>query len=261
MHLDPRTYDDLLEGTLPLEQARALADHLAGDCEQCERFLAERGGADALDGAGDAAIDRALPPRAPHADDLAFARIARRVRAEPARVRRALGLAAVAAALLVFAVTRLLPMRPPAPPEAWDGVKGGGALGAEVHLRYVLLGADGQALKGGAGDAVPRDASLVFELESDRSAEAALARVSTDGRVELVWRDRLASGRTVLGSGGKAAAYPLAGLSGRQRFVLLAGDGPLDPARVERAASALATGMQPTEPGVMSHDVVEVIVR
>ncbi len=47
MHLDERTYRGLLEGTLPPAAARALSEHLEGDCEVCEGFLAARW--DALD--------------------------------------------------------------------------------------------------------------------------------------------------------------------------------------------------------------------
>lgn len=259
MHLDPRTYAALLAGTLPPEEARALSGHLAGDCERCERFLAERGSADALDGAADAAIDRAFPPRGLPSDDLAFARLRRRLRPGPARPRSSLALGALAATLLAFGLTRLL--HQPKPDSAWDGVKGAATHAPELHLRYVLLGAGGETARGGSGDTVPREASLLFELESGSGVEAALARVSPEGRVEIVWRDRIASGRTVLGSAGRASAYPLAGLSGRQRFVLVAGDGPLDPGRVERVVAALVDGGRPAAPGGLSYDIVEVTVR
>src|SRR5512138_1550016 len=101
MHLDPRTYAGLIDGTLPPAEARALAEHLAGDCETCERFLAGRDRADELDGRGDAAIDLAFPPPRLQDDELAFARLQRRLRPTDSRRRRILAFGAVAAALLV----------------------------------------------------------------------------------------------------------------------------------------------------------------
>lgn len=262
MHLDPRTYAGLLDGTLPPAEARALAEHLAGDCETCERFLAGRDRADALDGLGDAAIDLAFPPPRLEDDELAFARLQRRLRPAPRGRRWILASAAIAATLLVTAVAGTLTHRAGSPPaEAWDGVKGSGQGAAEVRLRFVRLAPGGATVQGGSGEQVAPSASLLFEVESDRSAEVVLARVAPDGSAELLWRQRVAAGRTVVGSGGRAAAYRVSGLSGRQRFVVVAGDG-LDPARAEQAVKAVAAGdVGAGTPGALVYDAVDVVVR
>lgn len=259
MHLDPRTYEGLLAGTLPAGEARALAEHLATDCEVCERFLAERTGTDALDGRSDAAIDRAFPPGPLPDDDLAFARVLRRLRAGGGARRRLLVTGAIAASLLAVAVAATLLRRSSPAGEAWNGVKGARVDGPVVRLRFARLGASGEAVAGKSGDRIDRGASLVFEVESARGGEVALARVTSDGTVEPLWQERVAPGKTVVGSGGRAAGYPLAD-RGSQRFVVVEGE-RLDPAQIEAAARAFAASGPGATSSGLSCDGVEVVVR
>lgn len=266
MHLDPRNYTGLLAGTLPKEEARALAKHLAGTCEICERFLAERTPADELDGRGDAAIDLAFPPPAAPADDLAFARIERRLRAGEPRRRRLLAVGAVAASLLIAGVAGLLVGRhgpSPLPGTTWDGVKGE-ARAPHVRLRYARLDDAGEATRGQSGQAYGRDAKLVFELELDRAANVVLARVQPGGETEIFWRRALPGGRAIVGEGGRAAAYPLASLQGTQRFVVVASDAPLTEGQLGQALGAFRAPrvelVSQVFPG-LSFDGFEVTVR
>jgi len=273
MHLEPRTYAALLAGALPPKEARALAEHLAGECEACERFLSEQPGADSLDGLADAAIAAALPPPSAGGNDLEFARIQRALRDGDGRPRRAALPAAVAASLLAAGVAGLLwhhARPPPASDSGWDGAKGAEVRAIPVRLRYLrlapfLLLDQGRPLeKGLSGEPVDRSASLLFEVETGRAADVVLARVSPGGGVELLWRQRVPSGRSQVTTDGRPAAYPLAALSGPQRFVLLAADGALDEGRATRAAAALAPPdrIRPDAPALegLSLDVVEVIV-
>jgi hypothetical protein len=266
MHLDPRTYFALIEGTLPPAEARALAKHLESDCELCERFLAERDRADELDGVSDAAIDLAFPPRRMEDDELAFARLQRRLRGTNRGRRWILASGAIAATLLVAAIAGTLVRRPGVPPsgEAWDGVKGSGHRAPAVHLRLATMGPAGDALPAASSERIDPAASLLFEVESDRSTEVVLARVAPDGSAELLWREHVKAGRTVVGSGGRAAAYRVSGLAGRQRFIVVAGAG-LDPARAEQAVKAIAGAAPPKVgaglPGGLVYDAVDVDVR
>lgn len=269
MHLDPTIYAALLSGTLPPKEARTLAEHLEGDCEACERFLAEREEADALDGTTDAAVSGAFPPgRAAAGNDLEFARIQRALRGGTRPRRRALAPLAVAASLLVagaagLAWRQLRP--PPAAGPAWDGLKGTGQRALPIRLRFLVLGAGGEVTKGLSGEPVDRRASLLFEVEASREADVALARVGPGGAAELVWASRVPGGRTQVTVGGRPAGYPLGALDGVQRFVLVAGEAGLDEGRALRAAAALAPprGFHAEAPALdgLTVDLVEVNVR
>lgn len=242
-HLDHRTYAGLLAGSLPAEEARTLAEHLSGDCDRCERFLAEVD-ADALDGRGDAAIAGAFPPPPLPGGELEFARIVRRMRASAPRRRQLAVPLAIAASLLLAGLAGLWVQRNGlgrVPPGAgWDGVKGSAVTLPQVRLRAVRLDANGAATPVLAEESLAPSARLLFEVASDRSADVVLVRVPPSGAAEIVWRSRIASGRTVLTTGGKAAAYPVAGLAGPQRFAVIAAEGGLDDSRVARVLSALA---------------------
>ncbi len=85
-HLTERSYALLLQGTLPPEDARALARHLEGPCAICEELLASLPTADAVDGLVEASL-AALAPAGGRGNDLEFARIERRLR-ERAPVER-----------------------------------------------------------------------------------------------------------------------------------------------------------------------------
>jgi hypothetical protein len=268
MHLDPLRYAALIGGTLPPAEARALSEHLAGDCELCERFLAEAG-ADALDGRGDAAIAGAFPPPPVAGGELEFARIVRRMRASAPRRRHFAVPFAIAASLLLAGLAGLWVQRNGpgggAPGAGWDGVKGTALATVQVRLRAVRLDASGGAVPVRVGDSLEPGARLLFEVTADRSADVVLARVPPSGAAEIVWRSRIASGRTVLTMGGKAAAYPLAGLSGQQRFAVIAAEGGLDDARVARVTSALALtealGDGASASAGISVDVLDISVR
>ncbi|HET7826717.1 MAG TPA: hypothetical protein VFK90_15385, partial [Anaeromyxobacter sp.] len=125
-HLTARTYELLLRGSLPAEDARSLARHLHEPCAVCEEFLASRPAADAADGLVEAALD-AFAPAGGRGNDLEFARIERRLReaapAPRAAPRRALP-AAFAAAVLAAGVAALVAPRPSPHRAAWDGAKG-----------------------------------------------------------------------------------------------------------------------------------------
>jgi hypothetical protein len=259
MHLDERTYGRILAGDLDPALARALAAHLEGDCEACEAFLAAREDADFLDGA----VDRALqatgsPPAGAAGNDLEYARI-RRSAHPPARRRLRAGPALAAAAAVAMAGLAGLYLWSRAPP-AWDGEKGAAPGGVPARLRFVVV--DGAALeKGVSGQRVPASAGLAFEVELGRAAEVALVRVGDAGAADVFFHGRLGSGRSEIAAGGRPAAYPLDGLSGAQRFVLVASDTPLAPERAARAAASPAAPAEGAAREGLSLDQVEVIVR
>jgi hypothetical protein len=267
-HLTADAYARLLDGTLPAEEAAALARHLEAPCAECEWLLAGRGGTDAVD----AEVDRvlaALPTSGGAAgSDAEFARIERRLaaRRRGARLRRILPLAAAAGAVAAALTALVLPRSPERPP--WDGRKGAGAAAVPVQLRFVVVeGGAGEppALeKGVSGSRVEASASLQLEVETGGPASVAVLRVAPGAAPELVWHERLPGGSAPVSVDGHPAAYPLAGLSGAQRFVAVASEEPLGPERLAEAAAARiapeVAGRETLAPEV-SLDVVEVEVR
>ena len=242
-HLTAATYQGLLRGDLRSEEARALARHLEEPCRTCEAFLADLPAADGLDGRADAALGALGPGGAP-GNDLEFARIERRLRqGSGARRRPVRLLAGAAAAVLLAGLAGLLLPRGQVERPAWDGIKGE-ARAMPARLRFLVVAPDAGGRpgleKGVPGQAVSDRASLQFEVEIGRAASAAIVRVSAREAPEVVWKERVGTGRTTVSLGGRPAAYSLSGLSGVQRFVLLASEEGLDAARLDAAARALA---------------------
>lgn len=260
-HLDERRLDGLLRGRLDPAEARALADHLREPCELCERFLAGRGGV--LDAMADRALGASAPRGQEAGDDAELARIMRAVgrrRARPVAVA-----AAVAAGLLAVAGATLAFMgRPPA---GEDGLKGPASAGPPVRLRALLSpaaapGAAPELERVGSGAEVSGSAGLLFRIEAGSPADLALVRVGP-GDLEVVYRAHAeAPGAIDVSAGGKPAAYSLSGLSGRQRFVAIAGR-QLDSRRLEAAAAALRAGAGPGDPRLagLALDGLDVVVR
>jgi hypothetical protein len=263
MHLTTQTYSALLDRTLPESEARALGAHLDAGCEICELWLAERPAADRLDGVVDMALGAISASKAGAGNDLEFARIARALAAAvPPRgpSRRWVGMLAVAAALAVAGVAGLIHRT--AAPDRWDGTKGAGAQVVPLRLRFLVIhagpGPAPEIEKGVSGQAVPAEASLQFQVELGREADVVLARAAS-GSAEPFFHARLPAGRTVVSVSGQPAAYPLANLAGPQRFLALAGEQPIEPADVDRAARGSAAAAGPGQP--ISLDVIEVLVR
>lgn len=262
MHLTTHTYTALLDQTLPEAEARALGAHLDAGCEVCERWLAERPTADRLDGVVDGALGAISTSQAGAGNDLEYARITRALAATaPApRRRRWVGGLAVAAALAAAGVAGLIHRT--APPDRWDGTKGADSQVVPLRLRFLVIhagaGSAPEIEKGVSGQAVPAEASLQFQVELGREADVVLARAA-GGSAESFFHARLPAGRTVVSVAGQPAAYPLTYLAGPQRFLALAGEQPIEPADVDRAARGSAAVAGPGQP--ISLDVIEVHVR
>ncbi len=274
MHLTQDGIRRLLQGAMDPAEARALAAHLESDCPQCEALLAS-GPAEQLDGLADRALTglaRSSPPEA--GSDLEYARIRRKLRAGRSHRSRWPRLAALAAGLVAAgAITVKLAVDRAAREERWDGVKGvaaGMAQAVPVRLSAVAVlpepSGQPRLWKVAAGDSLPRDAALQLRFEVGRPADVAVLRAGTAGDVDVIWHERVASaGPVQLSVSGRPAAYPLAGLAGSQRLVLIASPEPLDAERVAAAARALAPpgrvgGESPALEG-LSIDVLEVTVR
>ncbi len=174
-HLSASLLDDLLEGRLSGAQAAALRSHLdAGPCQVCGPLL---GGVPDLDVLARLLATHGAAPVSPGDPDALWRGVAATL---PRRKRRRapwiLALAAVAALLLV--------LRPP-PPE--DGIKGLALASPVVALRVAVgePGPEGLAAleRVGDGDAVPRDGTLIFDLDVDRPAARYLAVVDGQGRL------------------------------------------------------------------------------
>jgi hypothetical protein len=268
MHLSHDSHRRLIDRTLKGRDARALAEHLRKPCDECETYLVERRVADRFDGAVDAALLPLPPPTAAAAgNDLEYARIERALRASPPRRRWTTAVAA-AAVVTVAGLAGLL-LAPPERP-AWDGAKGQVAQAVPLRLRFLVLtpatGGPPALERGLSGQEVPSAASLQFQVELGRPANLLLARVGRGGAPEVFLATRLAAGRHVVTLDGQPAAYPLASLSGPQRFLALASEarlGPDDAARAAKAAHADTLGtVARRDDGIpISLDQVEVRVR
>jgi hypothetical protein len=268
-HLDLETYRLLRSGELAPAEAKALAEHLEGDCDVCEAFLAGSPDANGLDGDVDAALLGLAPSTAAErGNDLEFARIRRASKAaRPAVTRRWTGYAMAAAAMLLVGGVSLTVMRsgPTSPTSTWT--EKGSAQPVPARLRFAVVDqgrGDPQIDRGQSGAVVPEGASLAFRVELGRPAYLALIRIGA-GESEVVWRhhaDR--AGMVDVSEQGRPAAYPLHGLAGTQRFALVASERPIadeDLSAAARAATGSSAARNDPRMHVMTLDVVEVTVR
>lgn len=268
-HLDHETYRLLRSGELDPEAARRLAEHLDGPCEICEAFLAAHA-PDDLDGAVDAALTRLAPPSSPPESgaDLEFSKIHGAVRGKRPGARASRWAVAAAAVLLVGGVSVAVLRHRPARDDGATGIKGvraAQAIPARLRFAVVDTGRGAPAIdRGHSGAVVPAGASLAFRVELGRPAYAALLRIG-GGESEVVWQEHVARpGAVDVSENGRPAAYSLQGLSGTQRFALVASERPIareDLAAAARIATGATAGSDDPRWSVMTLDVIEVTVR
>jgi hypothetical protein len=266
-HLDHETYLRLRAGELDPATARQLAAHLTEDCDACVSFLAHLP-ADEMDGATDALLTRLAPPSPQEAGhDIEFARIQRELRRSPAERRPFGWIAAAAAALLVAGGGTWAALHARAAHQAWDGVKGQGPRVIPARLRFAIVDPTSgtpRIAAGRNGTVVPGDQSLAFRIEVGRPAHVALLRIGGE-ESETVWKGYASRpGVLDVSENGKAAAYPLHGLSGEQRFALVASERQLtaedllEAARAARGAGAAALERESPD---MTLDVIQIRVQ
>ena len=268
-HLDHDSYQRLRSGRLDPAEARELARHLEEECDVCEAFLAARP-LDDLDGVVDRALAGLAPPSAearPSEGEFARIRAATSGRARgTARMGR--WVAAAAAVLMVGGVSLLVARsRSGQEADSSAGVKGRQLSPVPARLRFAVVGGEGGTLqldRGRDGAVVPAGASLAFRIELGRPAYLAVLRIG-GGEREVVWKRRVdRAGVVDVSEGGRPAAYPLKGLSGVQRFALVASEAPItadDLAAAARVATGAGAASGDARWSVMTLDVVEVTVR
>jgi hypothetical protein len=257
-HIDQATIQGLLSGGLHGAATLAVAEHLDAGCDACEALLAE-------DGEVDAVLLALAQAQASGAagNDLEWARIRRRLRGgSPLR-----GLRVAAAVLLVagatFAVVQAIR---PMSRDGWDGQKGVETQPVGARLRFsVAPGSIASGVERGASGAVlSPEASLLFRVEAAGPTRLVLVHLApgSGAAPEVIWEGEAAAAGTLdVEVDGRPAAFPLHGLSGPQRFALLAAPG-LDRPRVDEALRRLAAGPEAPAPALpISLDVVEVTVR
>jgi hypothetical protein len=266
-HLDRNTYRLLRSGKLDPESARRLAEHLDGPCEACEAFLAAQA-PDDLDGSVDAALAQVAPADPSEAGgDVEFSRIQKAVRGRP--LARATRWLATAAAVLLVGGVSLTVVRHLAARQDADqmGVKGSPAQIIPARLRFAVVDTGRGAPEIGrarSGAIVPAGSSLAFRVELGRPAYVALIRIG-GSESEVIWKEHVAqAGAVDVSENGRPAAYPLQGLTGTQRFALIASERPLgsdDLAAAAHAAGGASAGRGDPRWSLMTLDVVEVTVR
>ena len=229
-HLDRERIEALLDGSLDPRSARALADHLRAPCPDCERAAEEHGASlDLLSRLCEAA--EAAPQALSDGErEAIWGGVAP---AQPTRWRRP---ATAATALFALAAALLLFLRPPAP----GGLeKGGEVVAPAVELRVVAGrvedGRFAAERRLADGARVGGDATLIFELETDRLAARYLFALDGSGRaLQLLPRPGAvpavepAGGRQVW-QGGDWVVLALDDLQGPLTLVSAASILPLDP--------------------------------
>jgi hypothetical protein len=267
IHLDLDTYRRLRSGQLDPARARQIADHLDGECATCDAFLASMP-ADDLDGSTDAALMQLAPQAAEErGNDIEYAKIRRAMAGRRTPTWRVTRFAAIAAALLAFGGASLVAVRYEQARRMDDGVKGRGGQIVPARLLFAVVEASSAGQKidhGRSGETVPEGASLAFRVEVGRPAYVALLRVGP-GESEMVWKQHVdRAGAVDISENGHPAAYPLRGLAGTQRFVLVASERPIaeeDLGAAARAAKGSSANRDDPRFNVMTLDVVEVTVR
>ena len=196
LHLDDAVAARLLAGEPAL--VAHFREHLAGECEACETFLAT---SPLLDGATDRLL-LALAPApatAPPLDQVGLKRLQRRM-GLPSPARRwvaAAGAMAAVAALALVAVRLGHTGKPGAQLDGtaggWDGVKGAAGSTA-VELQAVARGPDGSLRRVEPGAQASTRDVLALRYHASEAGEGLLFSQSAGGRVELLGRFRLDAG-------------------------------------------------------------------
>lgn len=163
-HLDQKLWSQYLSGALSPQVAEDLSEHLEQGCEQCELFLAERGGDDGIiDGLVDETLLQLSQHREQQFDEVGFQRFWRAVQQEKPGWRKTgwrkpglfVGLAAAAA--IAFFVTYK-----PSEPYRLKGA--GPQVERSVQLQVMSV-VDGEPLPLQRGAKIPLGTTLVFEVE------------------------------------------------------------------------------------------------
>lgn len=231
------------------EGAKAMAAHLASSCDDCERYLAER-----FDPAMDGAVDRVLLGLAPRPeaplDEVGWARLRRRLEAQPPRQARWPSLLGMAAGLLLVVGLARLPLSP----EPWT-LKGTRRI--TVELFAAQRAADGTVSRVEPGQRVAARGALLLRYHATESGRAVLFVQRGSASPEPLGSFALTAGTEDLRTGTSHAALSLEGETGPLTLWLVAApEGrPLTPAG---AASALHSG---TPEGGLAVARLEIVVR
>jgi hypothetical protein len=213
-HLTRETIAALLsadaEGLDPARR-QELRAHLAEDCEECERALAEE---PSLDGALDALLLRLAPPKDSPLDEVGFRRVAR---ALSGRRVRPVGIAALAAAA-ALAVGLFTALRPVGGPDR--GLKGNPRIA--VELTAALQDASGVVRRVEPGEALPPSGALLLRYHATEEGRALLLVRSGAGDAELLGSFVLAPGTHDLRAGSDIAGVPLSRARGPLTVSLVA---------------------------------------
>ena len=231
-HLTSAKLAALLEGSLPVEEIRALAAHLEQPCPRCEALLEAEGPeletlCALLEAESAWEGEERLP--APHRE-----RLAQEILPTPRRSWRIPGglgaVVALAAALLIF-------LRP-GPPEP-GGLKGAELSPPGVELRVVAAQEQGDSLELlgllSDGDQAQRQWTLLFEIHSDRAAARSLFVVDGASRLTLLYPpagalpELEAGGRRAVSVGSSRVALDLGDMEGPLTLVAAASALALDP--------------------------------
>lgn len=182
-HLDKAGLDALMQGALTADDRRALVAHLDGGCQICDRFLKEGPSIDTLLRLLDAEAAAPVAPAPPVKEAIWSGAGGKPV--------LSVWLPGIAAVVLVAATTLLLlvpNLLSSTPPSDWDGVKGqAGASPVTLKALSGKLSAQGMRPEGELqpGQTVPKDRTLVFELDVPAPAARALFVVEADQATAL----------------------------------------------------------------------------
>lgn len=231
-HLDAPSFAALVKD--PAAHA-ALLDHLAQGCDVCDEFLAAH--ADAFDGPVDQLLLSLAPQPAPARDDLAWARLQRRLRGQPSS-RRWVAYAAVASLAAVLAVAVSVGfLRPPAP-QTDLGVKG--ASTPQLELQAAVRAGDGHFEAFADGTRVSSHGVLVFRA---RSTVDGVARVflQSGGAFHELGVVRVRAGLNELERDDGLLGVDLTGEAGPVTVWVIVGESPMTAAEALSAVQSHGT--------------------
>lgn len=230
-HLDAASFAALRKD--PAAHA-ALLDHLAQGCDVCDDFLAAH--SDAFDGPVDQLLLSLAPRPAPARDDLAWARLQRRLRGKPAPRRWAF--AAVASLAAVLAVAVGVGLLRPAAPTTDLGVKGAGT--PQLELQAAVRAGDGHFQALADGTRVPSHGVLVFRA---RSTVDGVARVflQSGGAFSELGVVRVRAGLHELERDDGLLGVDLAGEAGPVTVWVVVGESPMTAAQARSAVQSHGT--------------------
>lgn len=229
-HLDAASFAALVKDPAA---HRALLDHVAAGCDTCDDFLASH--ADGFDGVVDELLLSLAPAPAPVRDDLAWARLQRRLRGKPS-TGRWVAIAALAAGLALAVGVGVWRAKP----DTTDvGVKG--AATPQLELQAAVRADDGHFQALADASRVHSKGVLVFRARSTVDGVARVFLQSGSGAPHELGVVRVRAGLHELERDDGLLGVDLTGEAGAVTVWVVVGEAPMTAAEALSAVHSHGT--------------------